>query len=161
MMFALTSHRRRRGSVLITTLFVVVFIVMLLTAIMPETLSGYALARTDRDRAAALAAAEAGLNWEIARINTRLWEKDDSGSTVTTLDNWATSTGSAPATASTVALLTDSSGTWRQRFIVGTSTNPYNVGSGGTFTITSEGQVQAADGHIVKRRVQGGGRRLS
>jgi Tfp pilus assembly protein PilX len=157
MMFGLNSIRRRRGSVLITTLFVVVLIVTLMGAVMPLTLSGYGLARTDRDRAGALAAAEAGLNWQIGRINNHLWEKNDSGTTVTTLDNWPTSTGSAPSTASTVVLLTDSSGNWTQRFIVGTSTDPYTVGSTGTFMITSEGQVQAADGHVVKRRVQCGG----
>jgi hypothetical protein len=147
--------------VLITTLFVVVFIVMLLSGILPLTLSGYSLARTDRDRAGALAAAEAGLNWEIGRINNRLWEKDDSGNTVTTLDNWPTSTGTAPATASTVVLQTDASGTWTQRFLVGTSINPFAVSSGGTFTITAEGQVRSADGHVVKRRVQCGGGSLS
>jgi Tfp pilus assembly protein PilX len=147
--------------VLLPTLIAMVIIAMFLSAILPLTVTGYGLARADRDRAAALAAAEAGLNWEIGRINNRLWERNDSGTTVTTLDNWPTSTGSAPSTASTVALLTDAAGTWRQRFTVGTSTNPYNVGSGGTFSITSEGQVQAADGHIVKRRVQCGGGSLS
>jgi hypothetical protein len=147
--------------VLLPTLIAMVIIAMFLSAILPLTVTGYGLARADRDRAAALAAAEAGLNWEIGRINNRLWEQNDSGTTVTTLDNWPTSTGSAPSTASTVALLTDAAGTWRQRFTVGTSTNPYNVGWGGTFSITSEGQVQAADGHIVKRRVQCGGGSLS
>src|SRR5690349_6890546 len=101
MILPATPFRRRRGSVLITTLFVVVLIVVLMSAIMPLTLSGYGLARTDRDRAGALAAAEAGLDWEIGRINNRLWDKNDSGTTVTTLDNWPTSTGSAPSTAST------------------------------------------------------------
>jgi len=85
--------------VLLPTLLVVVAIVMLMSAILPLTVTGYGLARADRDRAAALAAAEAGLNWEIGRINNRLWEKNDSGTTVTTLDNWPTSTGSAPSTA--------------------------------------------------------------
>src|SRR5690242_14998112 len=90
---------RRSGSVLMPTLFIMITMLMLLSAIMPLTLSGYALARADRDRAGALAAAEAGLNWEIGRINNRLWEKDDSGGTVTTLDNWPTATGAAPSTA--------------------------------------------------------------
>src|SRR5260221_11373743 len=154
-MIDLTAFRQRQrcGSVLIPVLFVVITVAMLLSAIMPMTLSGYGLARTDRDRAAALAAAEAGLNWEVGRINNRLWEKNDSGTTVTTLDNWPTATGSAPSTASTVTLLTDASSTWRQRFVVGTSTNPFTLSSGSTFSIYSEGQVQAADGHIVKRRV--------
>jgi Tfp pilus assembly protein PilX len=73
------SYRSRRGSVLLPTLFVMVAIIMLLSAILPLTVTGYGLARADRDRVAALAAAEAGLNWEIARINNRLWGKDDSG----------------------------------------------------------------------------------
>src|SRR5437016_12367579 len=74
-----TSHRR--GSVLLPALFVVVVIVMLLGAIVPLTLSGYGLSRAGRDRAAALAAAEGGLNWEIGPINNRLRNKNDSGAT--------------------------------------------------------------------------------
>jgi Tfp pilus assembly protein PilX len=157
------SFGRRRGSVLLTTLLVVVCIVTLLGAILPMTLSGYGLSRADRDRSAALAAAEAGLNWEIARIDNRKWDKDDSGNTSVdgsgnpTLDYWPTETGSAPITTGSRTLVTDSSGNWSQRFVVGTSVNPYSVGSTGTFTIISEGQVKAADGHIIKRRVKAGG----
>src|SRR5437879_13777655 len=102
-----TRTSRRRGSVLLPVLFVVIIITMLLGAILPLTVSGYGLSRADRDRAEALAAAEAGLNWEIGRINSRRWGKDDSGNTVTTLDNWPTTTGAAPATASSVVLFTD------------------------------------------------------
>src|SRR5947209_19825562 len=92
----LASHRRRSGSVLLPALFVVIIITMLLGAILPLTLSGYGLSRADRDRAEALTAAEAGLNWEIGRINNRLWNKTDSGATgpvdgsgnPTTMDYW-------------------------------------------------------------------------
>src|SRR5439155_525281 len=66
--------------------------------------------------AAALAAAEGGLNWEIGRIDNRLWGKDDSGNVGTNLDFWPTSTGAPPATASSVVLMTDVSGNWTQRF---------------------------------------------
>src|SRR5947209_5758275 len=113
--------------------------------------------------AAALAAAEGGLNWEIGRIDNRLWDKNDSGAIAVdgsgspTLDLWPTSTGAPPATASTVTLMTDASGNWTQRFLVGTSINPYSTIAGGWFIITAEGQVRAADGHIVRRRVQNGG----
>src|SRR5207249_9788508 len=141
-----TRTNRRRGSVLLPVLFVVIVIVTLLGAILPLTLSGYGLSRADRDRAEALAAAEAGLNWEIGRIDNRRWGKDDSGNTVTTLDTWPTTTGAAPATASSVVLFTDASGNWTQRLLAGTSVNPYGVGAAGSFTITAEGQVRAADG---------------
>src|SRR5207302_9706878 len=102
-MFAIAHFRqcRRSGSVLLPALFVVLLITLLLSAILPLTLSGYGLARADRDRAGALAAAEGGLNWEIGRIDNRLWNKTDSGATgpvdgsgnPTTMDNWPTSTG--------------------------------------------------------------------
>src|SRR5205809_7391296 len=107
-----TRTNRRRGSVLLPVLFVVIVIVTLLGAILPRTVSGYGLSRADRDRAEALAAAEGGLNWEIGRINNRLWNKTDSGATgpvdgsgnPKTMDYWPTATGAAPGTASTVVL---------------------------------------------------------
>src|SRR3989442_13305338 len=116
-MFAIAHFRqcRRSGSVLLPALFVVLLITMLLSAILPLTLSGYGLARADRDRSGALAAAEGGLNWEIARINNRVWGQDDSGNTVTTLDTWPTPSSTPPATASKVTLMTDASGNWTQR----------------------------------------------
>ncbi len=154
--FSSLEFGRRRGSVLLPTLFVVVVIVILLSALLPLTVTGYGVARADRDRAAALAAAEAGLNWEIGRINNRLWGKDDSGNSVMTVDNWPDSTTSS-ARASTVVLMTDASGNWTQRFLAGTSTNPFNLTASGSFAITAEGQVRAADGEIVKRRVRSGG----
>src|SRR5437899_1539096 len=142
-MFAIAHFRqcRRSGSVLLPALFVVLLITMLLSAILPLTLSGYGLARADRDRAGALAAAEGGLNWEIGRIDNRLWDKNDSGAFAVdgfgnpTLDFWPTSTGAPPATASSVVLMTDASGNWTQRFIVGTSVNPFTVSADGTFAI--------------------------
>jgi Tfp pilus assembly protein PilX len=161
------SRYQRRGSVLLPTLFVLIIIVMLLSATLPLTVTGYGVARADRDRVAALAAAEAGLNWEIARINNRLWDKDDSGNTLVdgsgnpTLDSWPTETGTAPGTASTRVLLSDASGQWTQRFVVGTTVNPFSVGATGSFTIIAEGQVRAADGQIVRRRVKGAGGGLS
>jgi Tfp pilus assembly protein PilX len=156
-------QNRRSGSVLISTLFVVTVMTMLLSAIPLMTLSSYRLSQADRDRVAALAAAEAGLNWQIARINNRLWDKDDSGNMQVdgsgnpTIDYWPTETGTAPSTASTRVLLTDGSGQWSQRFLTGTSVNPLTVGAGASFTIISEGQVRASDGHIVRRRVKAGG----
>jgi type II secretory pathway pseudopilin PulG len=165
MMFTLVHLpcSRRRGSVLLTTLFVVAAIGMLLSAILPLTVTGYGVARADRDRAAALAAAEAGLNWELARINMRRWDRDDSGSLLVdgsnlpTSDYWPDPTIAPPASTSAQVLLTDGTGGWTQRFLVGSSTNPYGVSASGSFTICAEGQVRAADGHVVKRRVKVGG----
>src|SRR5438093_764815 len=113
---ALMSKRRHSGSALITTLWVITTITMLLGAILPLTVSTYTLAGGDRDRASALAAAEAGLNWELARINTHTWDKDDSGTSLVdgsgnpSADYWPDPTTTAPATASTKTLLSDSSG---------------------------------------------------
>jgi hypothetical protein len=150
-------HRARRGSVLLPTLFVTVAILMLLGAMLPLTLTSYSLSRTDRDRVAALAAAEAGLNWEIARINNRKWGKDDAGAADANIDRWPTETGAVPNTASVRVLLTDSSGQWTQRFVTGTSVDPMSVGAGGSFTIIAEGQVRDTNGNIVRRRVKAGG----
>src|SRR5438876_2633629 len=54
-MFAIVHFRQRQrpGSVLLPALFVVIIITMLLSAILPLTLSGYGLARADRDRTGA------------------------------------------------------------------------------------------------------------
>ncbi len=101
--------KHRHGSALLPALFVVTIITLLLTGILPLTVSSYGLARAERDRAAALAAAEAGLNWEIARINNRLWGKDDSGAAAD-VEIWPDPTSAPPTTTATRVLLTDSSG---------------------------------------------------
>ena len=166
MALAQTLKRRRRGSVLLPTLFVLVVVVLLLSALLPLTVSGYALARADRDGAAALAAAEAGLNWEIARINTHRWDRNDSGSAVVdnagraTLDLWPNETSAPPTSACSRTLIANAAGQWTQRFIVGTSVDPFRA-INGSFAIVAEGQVRAADGHIVRRRVKCGGASLS
>jgi Tfp pilus assembly protein PilX len=161
------SGRRRTGSALITTLWVLVTVSMLISAVLPLSVASTRLTRGDRDRAAALAAAEAGLNWEVARINTPTWDRNDSGASILdgsgnpAADLWPDPTSVPPSTASTKILLSDSSGQWTHRFIAGTSVNPYSTSSGGSFTVVSEGQVRSPDGKIVKRRVKATGAGLA
>lgn len=154
------SQIGHRGSVLVPTLVAVVIISLLASASLPLVVSGYGLALAERDRVAALAAAEAGLNWEIARIRDRCWSRDERGRVLLDgrgrprLDFWPEVASGRPATAAGRVLLSDASGGWRLRFFVGTSADPYPAGAGRTLAITSEGQARAADGNVVRRRVR-------
>lgn len=128
---------------------------------LPLAASGYALAREERDRVLALAAAEAGLNWQIARIRARRWARDDDGRPC--LDNlgrllkdfWqAPRVHDLPNTISEHVLAENSDSQWTQRFVVGVNTDLERLREGDAYLIVSEGQVKTPDGRIVRRRVQ-------
>jgi hypothetical protein len=109
----------------------------------------------------ALAAAEAGVNWQIARIRTRRWARDDDdrpcidASGKVLKDFWARPRERVlPETASEHVLVEDAGSQWMQRSVVGVTTDLERLREGESYCIVSEGQVRAPDGHIIRRRIQ-------
>jgi hypothetical protein len=151
----------RRGSALLSSVLILLTLSILVAATLPLASSGYALAREERDRALALAAAEAGVNWQIARVQTRRWGRDDGGRPFVdhlgqlTRDLWKQPKALVvPETTSEHVLLEDADDQWAQRFRVGVTTDLERLREGDLFAIISEGQVRAPDGRIVRRRIQ-------
>lgn len=152
---------RRRGSALLSSVLILLMLSTLIAATLPLAASGYALAREERDRVLALAAAEAGVNWQIARIRTRRWARDDEGRPCLDglgrllRDFWASPrVRTLPTTVSEHVLAESTGGEWTQRFVTGVTTDIERLREGTEYTIVSEGQVKTPDGRIVRRRIQ-------